>query len=67
MNLCPLIKYSNNAALTSVSAPDLGSSLPMHSERSNATGAVLFLLYLINGHKFIHFTQSFIEIRLLLP
>ena len=26
-----------------------------------------FLLYLINGHKFIHFTQSFIKIRLLLP
>ena len=28
---------------------------------------VLLLLYLINGHKFIHFTQSFIKIRLLLP
>ena len=29
--------------------------------------ATLLLLYLINGHKFIHFTQSFIKIRLLLP
>ena len=42
----------------------------MHSgkySRAPLVATFFKLLYLINGHKFIHFSQSFIKIRLLLP